>query len=133
VRQQVIATLGRYEDLQRAASGARFAVVAVIGGLIGLMAAIHLAPMFAALYVFVFVGAALFVINLTALLGPGHWSFAALIAPIRRFLEAYTDMVTDLALLLATLSIMTGALVITGVPTKLGSLLVEAAGPLTCR
>jgi hypothetical protein len=39
-------------------------------------------------------------------------------------------MVTDLALLLATLSIMTGALVITGVPTKLGSLLVEAAGPL---
>jgi TRAP-type uncharacterized transport system fused permease subunit len=140
VRQQVIATLGRYEDLQRAAnwngcwgSGARFAVVAVVGGLIGLMAAIHLAPMFAALYVFVFVGAALFVINLTALLGPGHWSFAALIAPIRRFLEAYTDMVTDLALLLATLSIMTGALVITGVPTKLGSLLVEAAGPLTCR
>jgi TRAP-type uncharacterized transport system fused permease subunit len=30
--------------------------------------------------------------------------------------------------LLATLSIMTGALVITGVPTKLGSLLVDAAG-----
>jgi TRAP-type uncharacterized transport system fused permease subunit len=37
-------------------------------------------------------------------------------------------MITDLALLLATLSIMTGALVITGVPTKLGALLVEAAG-----
>ena len=37
-------------------------------------------------------------------------------------------MITDIALLLATLSIMTGALVITGVPTKLGSLLVEAAG-----
>jgi hypothetical protein len=54
-------------------SGARFAVVAVVGGLIGLMAAIHLAPMFAALYVyvFVFVGGRAFVINLTALLGPG--------------------------------------------------------------
>jgi TRAP-type uncharacterized transport system fused permease subunit len=37
-------------------------------------------------------------------------------------------MTTDLTLLLATLSIMTGALVITGVPTKLGSLLIEAAG-----
>ena len=37
-------------------------------------------------------------------------------------------MITDIALLLATLSIMTGALVITGVPTKLGALLVEAAG-----
>ena len=37
-------------------------------------------------------------------------------------------MISDLALLLATLSIMTGALVITGVPTKLGSVLIEAAG-----
>jgi TRAP-type uncharacterized transport system fused permease subunit len=37
-------------------------------------------------------------------------------------------MITDIALLLATLSIMTGALVITGVPTKLGSLLIDAAG-----
>jgi TRAP transporter 4TM/12TM fusion protein len=104
------------------------AFVAVVGGLIGLMASIHLAPMFAALYVFVVVGAALFVINLTALLVSGRLSVAAFIAPIRRFLEAYTDMVTDLALLLATLSIMTGALVITGVPTKLGTLLVDAAG-----
>ena len=37
-------------------------------------------------------------------------------------------MITDISLLLATLSIMTGALVITGVPTKLGALLVDAAG-----
>jgi TRAP-type uncharacterized transport system fused permease subunit len=37
-------------------------------------------------------------------------------------------MTADLTLLLATLSIMTGALVITGVPTKLGALLIEAAG-----
>ena len=34
----------------------------------------------------------------------------------------------DLTLLLATLSIMTAALVITGVPTKLGALLIAAAG-----
>ena len=38
------------------------------------------------------------------------------------------DMVCDLTLLLATLSIMTAALVITGVPTKLGALLIAAAG-----
>jgi TRAP-type uncharacterized transport system fused permease subunit len=37
-------------------------------------------------------------------------------------------MTSDLTLLLATLSIMTGAFVITGVPTKIGSLLVAAAG-----
>ena len=37
-------------------------------------------------------------------------------------------MTADLTLLLATLAIMTGALVITGVPTKLGAMLIEAAG-----
>ena len=37
-------------------------------------------------------------------------------------------MTTDLTLLLATLAIMTGALVITGVPTKLGAMLIELAG-----
>ncbi|HEY7664839.1 MAG TPA: TRAP transporter fused permease subunit [Xanthobacteraceae bacterium] len=104
------------------------AFAAVVGSLVTLMASIHLAPMFAALYVFVAVGIALFVINVVALLVLGHLSLAAFIAPIRRFLDAYTEMVSDLALLLATLSIMTGALVITGVPTKLGSLLIEAAG-----
>jgi len=37
-------------------------------------------------------------------------------------------MTADLTLLLATLSIMTGALVITGVPTKIGAILIAAAG-----
>ncbi len=104
------------------------AFLAAIGGLVVLMAAWNLPPMFAALYVFVAVGSALFVINLVALLGPGCWSFGEFIKPIRQFLDTYTEMTADLTLLLATLSIMTGALVITGVPTKLGSLLIEAAG-----
>jgi TRAP transporter 4TM/12TM fusion protein len=120
--------VGSFEKLSWRDCVNLMAFASVVGGLIGLMAAIHLAPMFAALYVFVAVGAALFVINLIPLLAPGRWSFAAFITPIRRFLDAYAEMVVDLALLLATLSIMTGALVITGVPTKLGSLLVEAAG-----
>ena len=104
------------------------AFVLVVGSLILLMAAYGLAPMFAALYVFIVVAIALFVVNLVPLLGPGRWSLRAFIDPIRRFLDAYTEMISDLALLLATLSIMTGALVITGVPTKLGSLLIDAAG-----
>jgi TRAP-type uncharacterized transport system fused permease subunit len=62
------------------------------------------------------------------LLRPARWSLAEFIEPLKRFLDAYIDMVTDLTLLLATLSIMAGTLVITGVPTKLGFLLVEAAG-----
>ncbi len=104
------------------------AFIGVVGGLVSLMAAMHLAPMFAALYIFIVVGSALFVINLVPLLRPGRWSLRAFIEPIRRFLDAYTEMIFDLALLLATLSIMTGALVITGVPTALGSLLIQAAG-----
>ena len=104
------------------------AFVFVVGGIIALMAAFFMAPMFAALYMFCAAGAALFVINSAPLLRPGHWSFAKFIAPIRRFLDSYMEMITDIALLLATLSILTGSLVITGVPTKLGALLVAAAG-----
>ncbi len=104
------------------------AFVFVVGGIVALMAAFFMAPMFAALYMFCTAGAALFVINAAPLLRPGHWSFAAFIAPIRRFLDSYMEMITDIALLLATLSILTGSLVITGVPTKLGALLIEAAG-----
>ena len=46
----------------------------------------------------------------------------------RDFVESFALMTTDLTLLLATLSIMTGVFVITGVPTKLGFVLMEAAG-----
>jgi TRAP transporter 4TM/12TM fusion protein len=104
------------------------AFLAVIAGLVGLMATWNLPPMFAALHVFVAVGGALFLVNLVALLASGRWSFAEFIKPIRKFLDSYIEMTADLTLLLATLAIMTGALVITGVPTKLGSLLIEAAG-----
>ncbi len=104
------------------------AFLAVISGLVGLMAIWNLAPMFAALYVFLTIGAALLLVHIVALLGSGRLSLAALLEPPRRFLDAYTEMAVDLTLLLATLAIMTGALVVTGVPTKLGSLLIEAAG-----
>ncbi len=84
--------------------------------------------MFAALYMFCVVGTALLAIHVVDLLRTGQWSSAKFIRPIRLFLDAYMDMVSDLTLLLATLSIMTAALVITGVPTKLGALLIAAAG-----
>jgi TRAP transporter 4TM/12TM fusion protein len=102
------------------------AFVVVVGGLVTLMATIFLAPMFAALYMFCAAGAGLLAIHTLSMLR--NWSFREFIAPLRRVLDSYIDMLTDIALLLATLSIMTGALVITGVPTKLGSLLIEAGG-----
>ncbi len=102
------------------------AFVVVVGGLVTLMATIFLAPMFAALYMFCTAGSGLLLIHFVGTLK--HWSMREFILPLKRVLDSYIDMITDIALLLATLSIMTGALVITGVPTKLGSLLVEAAG-----
>jgi TRAP transporter 4TM/12TM fusion protein len=104
------------------------AFAAVIGGLIIVMAVMHLAPMFAALYVFVCVGAALFAAHIVAIVRSKGWSWRALAAPLGRFVDYFASMAADLTLLLATLSIMTGALVITGVPTKIGSLLMDAAG-----
>jgi TRAP transporter 4TM/12TM fusion protein len=102
------------------------AFVVVVGGLVTLMATIFLAPMFAALYMFCAAGCGLLVSHIVSLLR--NWSFREFILPLKRVLDSYIDMITDITLLLATLSIMTGALVITGVPTKLGSLLVAAAG-----
>ena len=100
--------------------------VAVVGGLIGLMAVFHLPPMFAALYVFLAVGGALIVAHVASL--ARGWSWRAFVAPLGRFVDTFASMTADLTLLLATLSIMTGAFVITGVPTKIGALLIEAAG-----
>ncbi|HSF20743.1 MAG TPA: TRAP transporter fused permease subunit [Burkholderiales bacterium] len=100
----------------------------VVAGLIGVMAVLHLAPMFAALYVFVAVGSALFLAHLVMTVWPRGWTWRALIAPLGRFVDYFASMTADLTLLLATLSIMTGALVITGVPTKIGGILIQMAG-----
>ncbi len=102
--------------------------VATVGGLVGLMAALFLAPQFAALDMFCVIGVAMLVTHVLFLLQPGQWSLAEFVKPLKGFLDSFIDMLTDLSLLLATLSIMAGTLVITGVPTKLGFLLVEAAG-----
>ena len=104
------------------------AFVVTVGGLVTLMAAEGLAPQFAALDIFCVVGSAMLLVHLVPLLRPGQWSLRKFVVPLQRFLDSYLDMITDLTLLLATLSIMAGTLVITGVPTKLGFLLVEAAG-----
>jgi TRAP transporter 4TM/12TM fusion protein len=104
------------------------AFVGVVGGLIAVMALLHLAPMFAALYVFLAVGALLASAHAIAVLRSAARTWRDLVGTLRRFLHYFAEMTSELTLLLATLSIMTGALVITGVPTKIGSLLIAAAG-----
>jgi TRAP transporter 4TM/12TM fusion protein len=104
------------------------AFLGVIAGLVAMMAAWNLAPQFAALYAFVGIGSLLLVVNAAFALAENGGSLEALIRPVRNFLDAYIEMTADLTLLLATLAIMTGALVITGVPTKLGAILIDLAG-----
>jgi TRAP-type uncharacterized transport system fused permease subunit len=103
--------------------------VFVVGGLIALMGILHMAPMFAALYIFLGVLALLVTLHAIGVVRAREASWREqLMAPLGRLIDNFGSMTSDLTLLLATLSIMTGAFVITGVPTKVGALLVEAAG-----
>jgi TRAP transporter 4TM/12TM fusion protein len=104
------------------------AFAAVVAGLIVVMATLHLAPMIAAYYVFIAVGAALAAAHVATIVRRSGWSWRSLAAPLGSFIDHFASMASDLTLLLATLSIMTGAFVITGVPTKVGTLLLDAAG-----
>ena len=105
-------------------------VLGAVAALIVLMAVFHVPPMFAARDVFLAVGAILlagFLVTRWRTAG-GVSGLRSLGAPIVRFLDIFTSMTADLTLLLATLSIMVGVFVITGVPTKIGALLLQAAG-----
>jgi TRAP transporter 4TM/12TM fusion protein len=104
------------------------AFVVVVGGLIGLMAVLHLPPMFAAMYTFLTIFGVLVAAHLAAAVWAKAPVLRSLLAPLGRLVDSFASMTADLTLLLATLSIMTGALVITGVPTKIGAILVAAAG-----
>jgi TRAP-type uncharacterized transport system fused permease subunit len=93
------------------------------------MAAANLAAMTAALYVFLIVAPLLFAFyTLRELWTNGRPSVRSFVAPLGRLVDGFASMTADLTLLLATLSIMTGAFVITGIPTKIGAVLIEAAG-----
>jgi TRAP transporter 4TM/12TM fusion protein len=101
----------------------------VIAGLIYLMGIIQMPPMLAALRVFIaaaIVVAAIFLLN--TLRSPSTRNLRSLAAPFLRFTDHFATMTSDLTLLLASLSIMTGVIVNTGVTTKIGFLLMEAAG-----
>jgi TRAP transporter 4TM/12TM fusion protein len=105
------------------------AFLAVVSALIALMGLVKMAPMLAALRVFTVAAVLVLVLHVTVRMKDAQgWSWRPLLEPSRRFVSTFSSMVSDLTLLLATLSIMTGALVITGVPTKLGALLMDAAG-----
>jgi TRAP transporter 4TM/12TM fusion protein len=106
---------------------AAFAVV--VFGLIGLMGLANIAAMISALYAFILVAPMLFAFHtLRKWRTEGRPDLRTFFAPLGRLVDYFASTTADLTLLLATLSIMTGAFVITGIPTKVGVVLVEAAG-----
>lgn len=101
----------------------------VVFGLIALMAITHMAAMIAALTVFCIVAPVMFAIDAYRRYRvEGRPSIRQFLTPLLRMVDAFSSMTADLTLLLATLSIMTGVFVITGIPTKVGVLLLDAAG-----
>lgn len=105
------------------------AFAAVVAALIGLMGIVHMAPMIAALQVFMVAAPALFALSIIRRwIADGRPSLRDVVSPLGRMVDIFASMTADLTLLLATLSIMTGAFVITGIPTKVGAILIEAAG-----
>jgi TRAP-type uncharacterized transport system fused permease subunit len=101
----------------------------VIAGLIYLMGISQISPMLAALWVFIAAASVVSAIFLiTSLWSPSTRNLRHLTAPFLRFADHFATMTFDLTLLLASLSIMTGVVVNTGVTTKVGFLLMDAAG-----
>jgi len=106
-----------------------FVYAGVIGGLIILMGVYMVPPMLAALRVFVGIGIVVSAVSIVATLRDrASRNLPSLAAPFLRFIDHFATMTSELTLLLASLSIMTGVVVITGVTTKVGFLLMEAAG-----
>jgi len=106
-----------------------FVYLAVVAGLIALMAVLGMAPMIAAVRIFIGITILLSAIFLLSeWRSRGSLKLRTLGKPFVQLVECFTGMTVELTLLLATLSIMTGAFVITGVPPKIGFLLMEAAG-----
>ena len=103
--------------------------VGVIVGLIFLMGVSQAEPTRAALRVFITAGIVVSLIFIfTSLRTPASRNLRSLTAPFLRFIDNFATITFDLTLLLASLSIMTGVIVNTGVTTKIGFLLMEAAG-----
>ena len=127
-RQRGLETVGTVEPMARGDWTRIGAFLGVVVGLIGLMSVLHLAPIFAALHVFAGVGAALLLMKVvTALRAQGAAGARTLGSILLRFVDTFASMTAELTLLLAILSILTGAFVNTGVPPKVGFILVEAA------
>jgi TRAP transporter 4TM/12TM fusion protein len=104
------------------------AFIGIIVSLIYLMGRYRMEPMIAAVRVFfgllVFL---LLILIYRSLKNKEYRHYKELIKPFRSSIDAFTDLGAELVILLALLGILAGTLTITGIPTKIGRLLVVAA------
>ena len=104
------------------------AFLGIIIALVYLMGRYRMDPMVAAVRVFygllAFLGIA-FIYRLYE--NKDYRNFNEIIKPFKGFIDAFIDLGSDLVILLSLLGILAGTLTITGIPTKVGMLLVEAA------
>ncbi|ACL72684.1 TRAP transporter, 4TM/12TM fusion protein [Thioalkalivibrio sulfidiphilus HL-EbGr7] len=75
-------------------------------------------------YLFIFLALAFIVRSIKG----RKYSFTWFTRPLLRMIESYASITAELTILLATLGILTATFTITGVPTKVGILLMEGAG-----
>ena len=96
-------------------------------GLIVLMGVQRVPAMTAAQMVFTWLAAGLMLLFVTQRLRERRWSPSELLRPLRDLVDTFALTTAELTVLLATLGILTAAFTVTGVPTKVGVLLMEAA------
>ncbi len=104
------------------------AFIGIIVFLIYLMGRYRMDPMVAAVRVFFGLITFLIIILIYRVFKNKEFrNYKEIIKPFRSSIDAFIDLGSDLIILLSLLGILAGTLTITGIPTKVGMLLVEAA------
>lgn len=98
-----------------------------VAGLIWLMGVERAAAMNAAQTVFVYLAIGLSLLFLAQRARERLWHWRGLLEPFRKLVETFALTTSELTMLLATLGILTAAFTVTGVPTKMGLLVMEVA------
>jgi len=104
------------------------AYLTVVGFLIFFMGVWRWAPLVAAVRVFIGIAVFFCVFHVVNNLRNRSYNLKEMVRPIAKIVETFGDVTSDVVLLLAILGIVAGAFTITGVPTKIGTMMVEAAG-----
>lgn len=98
-----------------------------VGGLIYLMGIERKPAMTSAQTVFTYLFVFLTTVFLIRSIVVRAWSLRELAQPFLRFIESFSTITAELTILLSTLGILTAMFTITGIPTKVGVLLMEGA------